>query len=278
MIRHGGSDLIHSGQVVWSGDIAMHMRKRLHPLLSGLPDKLEPLDQMKLSLDLYGYAPAHGCAPAHGAAQEDWGNDYLLSDGWLLTKSFRTETLAKILDLLEKECEGTAMTLAEMSTRLTIESSVLEQLLKALKADGKVRMSKDAWMAGAGASEDDLGAEAQGLLELIRDADRTGLEAGKAKISGAQKHLRNLVRLGFVTAFEGKIYYTTELYKTLISEVLSGCEINGRFSIPEVKERTGLSRKYMIPLLNKMELDGWVRRDDNERIILKIPGEDKVAA
>ncbi|MDB2384523.1 selenocysteine-specific translation elongation factor [Endozoicomonas sp.] len=272
MIRHGGSDLIHSGHVVWSGDIAMHMRKRLHPLLSELPDELEPIDQMKLSLDLYGYAPAQG------VNQGEWGNDYLLMDGWLLSKAFHETTLTNILALLEKEGEGIAMTLAEMSTRLSVEGVVLEQLLHALKSDGKVRMSKEAWMAGAGASEDDLGPEAQALLELIRDAGRAGLEAGKAKIPGAQKHLRNLVRLGFLTAFEGKIYYTTDLYATLISEVLDGFEVNSRFSIPEVKERTGLSRKYMIPLLNRMALDGWVRRDDNERIVLKIPDEDKVAA
>ncbi len=272
MIRHGGSDLIHSGQVVWSGDIAMHLRKRLHPLLDALPEELKPIDQVKLSLDLYGYAPAHDLN------KDEWDSNYLLMEGWLLSKAFHESTLTRILDLLEKEGEGTAMTLAEMSTRLSVEAEVLEQLLQALKSEGKVRMSKDAWMAGGGASEDDLGADARALLDLIREADRAGLEAGKAKIPGAQKSLRNLARLGFITAFEGKIYYTTELYNKLVSEVLEGCKIGDRFSIPEVKERTGLSRKYMIPLLNRMELDGWVRRDENERIVLKTPDAEAIAA
>ena len=271
MIRHGGSDLVYSGLVVWSGGIAPSMRKRLQPLLSELPDVLTLKDQVKLSLDLYGYAQAQNIGDAH------WGDDYLLMGDWLLSKPFYEASLLRIVEILETDGEGTAMTLAEISTRLKISSPVLEQLLQTLKVEGKVRMSKDAWMAGAGASEDDLGADAQALLELIRKAERAGLEATKTKIPGAQKHLRNLVRLGFITAFEGKLYYTTELYHTLVSEVLDGYEVDTRFSIPQVKERTGLSRKYMIPLLNKMEMDGWVRRDDNERIVLKQFCDQKVA-
>ncbi|MDP2546108.1 SelB C-terminal domain-containing protein [Photobacterium damselae subsp. piscicida] len=38
----------------------------------------------------------------------------------------------------------------------------------------------------------------------------------------------------------------------------------------EIKDRTELSRKYSIPLANRMEKDGWVRRDGDERVILKI--------
>lgn len=272
MIRHGGSDLVHSGQLVWFDDIALGMRKRLHQLLEALADELQPSDRLKLSLDLYGYAPAQGLDPA------DWGEDYLLMAGWLLSRHFYDTTLERIVTLLEKEGEGTAMTQAEISTRLGVAGQVLEPLLQQLKGEGKVRLSKEAWMAGGGASEDDLGAEARALLELIRKADRAGLEATRVKIPGAQKSLRNLVRLGFITAFEGKIYYTTELYQQLISEVMDGFAIAERFTIPQVKERTGLSRKYIIPLLNRMELDGWVRRDENERIVLKIPDDKAMAA
>jgi selenocysteine-specific elongation factor len=41
-----------------------------------------------------------------------------------------------------------------------------------------------------------------------------------------------------------------------------------RFSIPEANERTGLSRKFMIPLLNRMEGDGLLKRDGDARAVL----------
>ena len=81
-----------------------------------------------------------------------------------------------------------------------------------------------------------------------------------------------------MVALEGKIYYDAELYQSLIDAILSGLAEGDRFTIPEARERTELSRKYMIPLLNKMELDRWVRRDENDRIVMKCPqSQDKAA-
>ena len=272
MIRQGGSELIYSGQIVWTDEIAVYRRKPLQKLLDGLSDDLQPLDQVRLRLDLHGYAPAAGLDPS------DWSNDYLWLDHWILSKAFRDKTREQIMALFEEGGESIAMALGEISSRLGIDSQMLEPLLLELKQEEKLHMSRDAWMLGGGASEDDLGADAQALLKLIQDAGRSGFEATKVKVSGAQKLLRNLSRQGFITAFEGKIYYTTELYNRLVEEILAGLNQGDRFGIPLVKERTGLSRKYMIPLLVRMELDGWVRRDDNDRIVMKTPESEAIAA
>ncbi|PJE79350.1 Selenocysteine-specific elongation factor [invertebrate metagenome] len=270
MIRHGGSELVHSGEIVWTGDIAIHLRHKLHELLDSLPDQLSIDDHIRLSLGLKGYAPVTNQMPV--------GNDdnYVVLGDWVLSVEFHQTIRQQILDLLEKE--AIAITQTELATRLDINSSVLEQLLQALKTEELARMSHDAWMAGRGASEDDLGEDAQSLLDLVRQADRKGFEAMKVKIPGAQKSLRHLVRLGFITPLEGKIYYTTELYHALIQEILGHRHIGDTFGIPEVKEATGLSRKYMIPVLNRLELDGWVRREGDERLVMRIPEKDSLAA
>lgn len=41
----------------------------------------------------------------------------------------------------------------------------------------------------------------------------------------------------------------------------------GRFTVPEAKDVLGLSRKYMIPLLEHLDAIGFTRRGENERII-----------
>ena len=272
MIRHGGSELIYSGQIVWTDDISVHRRKPLQKLLDNLPEQLQPLDQVRLSLNLQGYAPAAGLS------RDDWGDEYIWREEWILSHDFIETTLAKIMTLFEQSGESVAMTQGEISSRLSIEGQVLEPLLQQLKQEEKLHMKRDAWMQGAGASEDDLGADARALLKLIDEAGKEGFEATKVKVPGAQKLLRNLVRQGFATPFEGKIYYTSELYNRLVEDILSGLQREERFALSHVKERTGLSRKYMIPLLNRMELDGWVRRDDNDRIVLQLPEPDQIAA
>ena len=272
MIRHGGSELVYSGQIVWTEEIAVHRRKSLQKLLDVLPEDLEALDQIRLRLDLHGYAPAAGLD------REDWSDDYLWLDDWILSKQFREQTREQLIKLFEEGGSSIAMTTVELSSRLSVDTQMLEPLLQELKQEEKLHMKRDAWMQGGGASEDDLGPEAQALLKMVQDEDRNGFEASKVKVPGAQKLLRNLVRQGFITPFEGKIYYTTELYNTLVSDILVGLTKGDRFALSQVKDRTGLSRKYMIPLLGRMELDGWVRRDENDRIVMKTPESEALAA
>ena len=272
MIRHGGSELVYSGRIVWTDDIDVHRRKPLQNLLDNLPEQLEPLDQVRLRLNLHGYAPAAGLS------ESDLGDNYRWQGEWILSHSFIADTLTKIMALFEQGGESTAMTLGEISSRLKVEAAVLDLLLQQLKQEERLFMKRDAWMQGTGASEDDLGADARALLKMIDESGKNGFEATKVKVPGAQKLLRNLVRQGFVTPFEGKIYYTTDLYNQLVQEILKGLQVEERFALAHVKECTGLSRKYMIPLLSRMELDGWVRRDDNERIVLKQPEADRIAA
>ncbi|MDP2515948.1 SelB C-terminal domain-containing protein [Photobacterium damselae subsp. piscicida] len=65
-------------------------------------------------------------------------------------------------------------------------------------------------------------------------------------------------------------YFDMGLYHDLVKEILAGHQVYDRISMGEIKNRTELSRKYSIPLANRMEKDGWVRRDGDERVILKI--------
>ncbi len=265
MIRHGGSTLIHSGQIVWLSDVASHQRKPLRALLEGLSEQLTTAVHLRLNLDLDGYVLLATVPEGDRVADED----YLIIGDWLVSRVFRDKLNERILAFLNGD--GVAMTTVELATRLRVNADLLEQVLQQLKIDDKIRMSQNAWMSGGGASEDDLGRDGQQLLERIRAAGRDGFEAEREKVPGAQKLLRNLVRLGFVVAMEGKIYYSIDLYEQLLRDILAGLPVGGRFDIGLARERTGLSRKYIIPLLNKMETERWVRRDDNDRIVMKSP-------
>jgi selenocysteine-specific elongation factor len=98
------------------------------------------------------------------------------------------------------------------------------------------------------------------LLADILAKGRTGWE-------GTHPEMNTLVRLGKVVPLEDGIFYMKETYDGIAAEILAGRKSGDRFSVPEAKERTGLSRKFTLPLLNRMEKDGLLRREQDARVV-----------
>ena len=109
------------------------------------------------------------------------------------------------------------------------------------------------------------------LLRDLRAGGSRGLELSKLKVAGARKELRNLVRVDLAVSLDGDIYYDKENYLKLVRSCLSQLQVGGVLTIAEAKSRTQLSRKFVIPLLNRMERDGFVQRRGDERTVTLKP-------
>ena len=272
IIRNGGSDLLFSGRVIWSGAVESRRRAALYEILEALPENPEEQDRLQLSLDFHGYIhrdALHGCEGIDADSCVDM-------NGWLVSHTFHKEANERVQSTLKNE--GTALSGPELASKLNIEQAVMDEILKGLKGENLIHMTGGAWVLGGGSSEDDLGEKGRVLLKMIREAAESGLEASKTKVPGGQKELRNLVHLGFVVPMEDQIYYYKEVYDRLVSAILKGMSEGEVVALGEAKDRTGLSRKYMIPVLNRMERDGWVKRNDSDRVVLKVPGQEAEAA
>jgi selenocysteine-specific elongation factor len=105
------------------------------------------------------------------------------------------------------------------------------------------------------------------LITEAEKAGKLGLDLSRIKIPGAQKDLRILTRAGLITPLSEIIFLKTDIFNSLVADILRGMAPGESFDIAHAKERTGLSRKYIIPLLNKMEDSGFVEREDNLRRI-----------
>ncbi|MDM5148407.1 selenocysteine-specific translation elongation factor [Aeromonas salmonicida] len=283
IIRHGSSELLHGARIVWCGDIHPARRKALHALLGDLPDELERYNPATLQLGLNGYVLASRFdeQPEHVTPLGDW----LLDNHWL------AQSRAQLLATLKNE----PLSATELATRLGIGLPVIQTLLQQLKNEELVRLHHDKWQPGSGESEDDLGEEAQLVLKLVRDQGKGGYEPGKLGPGGVamdpvlslklppalklglqqkgalQKQLRNLARLKYLVQLDGPIYYDAVLYNQMVAAVLAGQQVGDLIDMASLKEITGLSRKYAIPFCLRMEMDGWVRREENERRVLRLP-------
>ncbi|HEG4448550.1 TPA: selenocysteine-specific translation elongation factor [Aeromonas hydrophila] len=283
IIRHGSSELLHGARIVWCGDIHPARRKALHTLLGELPDELEHYNPATLQLGLNGYVLA---------SRFDQRPEQVTPLGeWLLDNCWLAQSRDQLLATLASE----PLSAAELTTRFGIALPVTQALLQQLKSEQLVRLHHDKWQPGSGESEDDLGEEAQLVLKVVRDQGKEGYEHGKLGPGGValdpfitrklpatlqqgllqkgalQKQLRNLARLKYLVQLDGPIYYDAELYNQMVAAVLAGQQVGDLIDMAFLKEITGLSRKYAIPFCLRMEMDGWVRREENERRVLRLP-------
>ena len=109
------------------------------------------------------------------------------------------------------------------------------------------------------------------LLQDLQAGGSRGLELSKLRIAGARKELRNLVRADLAVALDGDIFYEKQVYLNLVHSCLTDLEVGGILTIARTKEQSGLSRKYVIPLLNRMERDGFVKRSGDDRVVTAKP-------
>ncbi|WP_421231880.1 selenocysteine-specific translation elongation factor [Aeromonas sp. 600276] len=283
IIRHGSSELLHGARIVWCGDIHPARRKTLHALLGELPDELEHYNPATLQLGLNGYVLA---------SRFDQQPEQVIPLGeWLLDSCWLAQSRDQLLATLASE----PLSAAELATRFGIALPVTQALLQQLKSEQLVRLHHDKWQQGSGESEDDLGEEAQLVLKVVRDQGKEGYEPGKLGPGGValdpfitrqlpaalqqglqqkgalQKQLRNLARLKYLVQLDGPIYYDAALYNQMVAAVLAGQQVGDLIDMASLKEITGLSRKYAIPFCLRMEMDGWVRREENERRVLRLP-------
>ncbi|MGL6007627.1 selenocysteine-specific translation elongation factor [Aeromonas sobria] len=283
IIRHGSSELLHGARIVWCGDIHPARRKALHTLLGELPDELERYNPAALQLGLNGYVLA---------SRFDQRPEQVTPLGeWLLNNHWMAQSRDQLLATLANE----PLSAAELATRFGIALPVTQALLQQLKSEQLIRLHHDKWQPGSGESEDDLGEEALLVLKVVRDQGKEGYEPGKLGPGGVeldpfitrklpaalqqglqqkgalQKQLRNLARLKYLVQLDGPIYYDAVLYNQMVAAVLAGQQVGDLIDMASLKEITGLSRKYAIPFCLRMEMDGWVRREENERRVLRLP-------
>lgn len=263
IIQSSGHGLLAQADVVWTSFIAKARKRAIYQALSDLPPVLTANAQLDMLLQLQGYySVALLCGePATQGVVE---GQYVFDPQWL------AEAQARIIQQLS---EGRAMGSGELSSSLQMESDIVQVLTQQLKQQDRIFYSYAKWQLGSGQSEDELPEVAQTILRLAREAGAAGLELNKVSLGQDKKWLRQLAHQKYITAIDEQIYFDMGVYQALVHQAIGANQPHDRVTLQEIKQRVDLSRKYLIPFVNRMEKDGWLRRDDEVRIILKSASE-----
>jgi selenocysteine-specific elongation factor len=264
LIRQGGSAILASGKILYLGSTTRAERQRLLPVLRKLPPGAGRADRLALAVELKGRARWDRFLPAPPTP----GPGQTLLGAWLFD-SPRLRSLEAEIATLAGRSGG--ITFAELAGKMRIEEEALRLVTRRLCDSGVLRLSRNVLLPAGSARAAGLSPLGGKLLEDLRLEGKTGLEVKKLGIAGGQKELRNLARMELAVSLDGNIYLAAEAYQELLQVILRGLQPGERFDLRQAKERSGLSRKYILPLLNRMELDGYVRREGDLRELLKIP-------
>ncbi len=191
----------------------------------------------------------------------------LVRAGEALITSKRYASAGDILQKLAAKPGG--MSRAEADSAAGLPSAIVGAALEGLERDGTLVKEGSSWKRPG--VEPRLSAAQEQLLKRLSAAGKEGLEPGKSAPSSEAAALKELCSLRKAQVLDGGIFLERKLYEGLVAAILRGRQPGARFSVSEAKERTGLSRKYILPLLNRMESEGYVKRWNDERVVSKLP-------
>ena len=112
-----------------------------------------------------------------------------------------------------------------------------------------------------------------GFIKTYRDAGLTppNLKDVTANLPGkANQHrevLEHLVKQGELVKVRGEIYYHSQALDRIWNQARDHLKAHGELTTPQFKEMTGLSRKYLIPLLEYFDAKGLTMRVGETRVL-----------
>lgn len=256
LIRHGGSSILASCRVLEAFD--RYNPKVFRQLFSVYAARILP-SWKSSSFFMSGYTEKN--ATDQKELSSDAADIIPCGAYFFFTKKY-AEWEKRILQTAQNSQAG--FTPEELDIPIPVK--VRQELLKRLCTEQKL-ISEGAVYKMAGRSST-LSDTAQQLIKLAIDAGFEGIEIDKIPLPQVRKEARDLVKLGKLVLLENFLYYHRDIYEKAAHTLLSGKKKGDVITIADARSSTGLSRKYVIPLLNILEKTGKLRRQENDRIVL----------
>jgi len=157
----------------------------------------------------------------------------------------------------------------EVSDNAGIDDEVCRLMMPLVQESHPVAAREGRYFWGEGRADEGLSEGKRNILEEALKAGGGGIDIGKTPKESTKRDVRELISLGLLVSLDGTIAYHSSVYEDFRKRIMGLFETREKISISDAKQITGLSRKYLIPLLNRIERDGLVRRLGDFRIKVK---------
>lgn len=261
LIQQGGSHIIGSGRLIWSKAIEKQKRQQLLRILPEIPllNNNKMKDKITVELALNGFTQANNylTAPSEVICLDSW---------WIKNTIF--DKIQSICTLSLSQTKQ-AMSSSELARRTGYPLALIEALTDNMCKQG-IWIKIDGAIALMSMKDECLPNDLQQLLLQIEQTEKQGFDASKTNIIGIRKLLRGLTQRELIIPTENDLFFSRKAYEQLIDEIMSNRHLNEIFNVADARDRTGLSRKQLIPIFNRLERDGWVKRIENDRQVCRV--------
>ncbi|TXJ12652.1 selenocysteine-specific translation elongation factor [Brachyspira aalborgi] len=255
LISHGGSAIIGTGNVFWGTKTNPNIRKNIMDNAADFLGNVKRMAYTDLVMSVNGYSFANGKMP-----------DYAVKiSNFFVKKDYLNSILEKSKKLIDSKKDG--ISFEDIRNSFNIDNAFTKAFIDYLIQIKMIMPFNNIYKKYNQNIE--LNNSQKILLEKLKKEDLNGLEERTIKsLPNGIKDIKVLSALKLAIYLEDGIYYHIESYNKAKNLILKDAKPKDIITIAFVKEKTKLSRKYVIPLLNALEREKLLKRNGNDRIVI----------
>ncbi len=184
-------------------------------------------------------------------------------DDNIIDKDVFADLKNKISEIIKKNI---GLNIKEISDIAETEINISKIIIREIQNNSGILEKDGRYFADDSVTIETLPDDKKKILLELKEKGADGMDLDKIKDDSAKKKIKDLIRLGFAVSLDGTIIYHLETYEDLKKKIIGLFESRERISISDARDCTSLSRKYLIPLLNRIEHDGLIKRLGDFRI------------
>lgn len=255
LISHGGSAIIGMGNVFWGMKTNPNIRKNIMDNAADFLGNVKRMAYTDLVMSVNGYSFASGNLP-----------DYAVKiSNFFVKKDYLNSILEKSKKLIDSKKNG--ISFEDIRNSFNIDNAFTKAFIDYLIQIKMIMPFNNIYKKYNQNIE--LNNSQKILLEKLKKEDLNGLEERTIKsLPNGIKDIKVLSALKLAIYLEDGIYYHIESYNKAKNLILKDAKPKDIITIAFVKEKTKLSRKYVIPLLNALEREKLLKRNGNDRIVI----------
>ncbi|MCH8299679.1 MAG: selenocysteine-specific translation elongation factor [Candidatus Marinimicrobia bacterium] len=175
--------------------------------------------------------------------------------------------VSKIAGFFEENPVSVGIKLSEIKELLECSSQAFDFIIEKLSDEKKISKSGELITLRGGESSDTE--EVEEAITSLRYSAATSSELAK-NLGKENKEIYQLIKRLIqdekVIRLDGDFFIHVSLIEELIAEIEKHFEKSGELSVSDLKDITGVSRKYAIPLLQFLDENSVTRREGNVRV------------
>ena len=175
--------------------------------------------------------------------------------------------VSKIAGFFEENPVSVGIKLSEIKELLECSSQAFDFIIEKLSDEKKISKSGALITLRGGESSDTE--EVEEAITSLRYSAATSSELAKnlgKENKEVYQLIKRLIQDEKVIRLEGDFFIHVSLIEELKAEIEKHFEKNGELSVSDLKDITGVSRKYAIPLLQFLDENSVTRREGNVRV------------